>query len=77
MCNPLLLSKLTAARLAMGMSFADTTRTCEDAIKDALMSDRRSIGNGDLMAAIPERNPHAVWQLRSHSQLVSARAYRF
>lgn len=45
----------TAAKLALGMSFADITRACEDAIKDALMSDRTSVANPDLMAAIRER----------------------
>lgn len=44
-----------ASRTAAGMSFADVTRACEDAIKEALMSDRTSVANADLMAAIRER----------------------
>lgn len=44
-----------AARTALGMSFADITRACEDAIKDAVISDRTAVTNADLMAAIRER----------------------
>lgn len=43
------------AKTALGMSFADITRACEDAIKDALISDRNAVSNADLMAAIRER----------------------
>jgi len=45
-----------AARAALGFSFADITRACEDAIKDALISDRASLTHADLMAAIRERS---------------------
>lgn len=44
-----------AAKVALGMSFADITRACEDAIKDALISDRSTVANADLMAALRER----------------------
>lgn len=44
-----------AAKTALGMSFADITRACEDAIKDALVDERPSVTNADLMAAIRER----------------------
>ena len=44
-----------AAKVAAGMSFADISRACEDAIKDALIGDRDTVTNADLMAAIRER----------------------
>lgn len=44
-----------AAKAALGLSFADITRACEDAMKDALISDRASVTHTDLMAAIRER----------------------
>jgi SpoVK/Ycf46/Vps4 family AAA+-type ATPase len=44
-----------AASLALGMSFADLSRACEDAIKDALIEDRATVVHADLMAAIRER----------------------
>lgn len=49
-----------AAKLAIGMSFADLTRASEDAIKDALISDRTTVGQADLMAAIRERQSALV-----------------
>lgn len=44
-----------AAKLALGLSFADIARACEDAIKDALISDRPTVTNTDLVAALRER----------------------
>lgn len=44
-----------AARAANGLSFADVVRAAEDAIKDAVVDDRESVTQADLMNAIRER----------------------
>lgn len=44
-----------AAKAAHGLSFADITRACEDAIKDALIGERAAVTHADLMAALRER----------------------
>jgi SpoVK/Ycf46/Vps4 family AAA+-type ATPase len=44
-----------AAKAALGLSFADIARACEDAIKDALITERASVTHADLMSAIRER----------------------
>ena len=44
-----------AASLADGLNFADITRACEDAIKDALVHDRLFVSQADLVRAIEER----------------------
>jgi SpoVK/Ycf46/Vps4 family AAA+-type ATPase len=44
-----------AAALAEGLNFADITRACEDAIKDALVHERNSVTQADLAHAIEER----------------------
>jgi len=44
-----------AAVLAEGLNFADITRACEDAIKDALVHDRAFVAHADLARAIEER----------------------
>jgi SpoVK/Ycf46/Vps4 family AAA+-type ATPase len=44
-----------AASLAEGLNFADITRACEDAIKDALVHDRLFVSQADLVRAIEER----------------------
>jgi len=45
----------TAAKAALGLSFADIVRATEDAIKDALVDEREAVTHADLMAAIRER----------------------
>lgn len=53
-----------AAKAAKGLSFADIVRAAEDAIKDAVVEERDTVSNVDLMAAIRERrsitNTHEV-----------------
>jgi SpoVK/Ycf46/Vps4 family AAA+-type ATPase len=44
-----------AATMAQGLNFADITRACEDAIKDALIHDRSFIAHADIVHAIEER----------------------
>lgn len=44
-----------AARAAKGLSFADIARATEDAIKDAVVDERETVVNTDLMSAIRER----------------------
>jgi SpoVK/Ycf46/Vps4 family AAA+-type ATPase len=44
-----------AAKSAVGLSYADITRACEDAIKDALIVGRASITQTDLVSALKER----------------------
>jgi len=46
-------SKIAAA--ANGMSFADITRACEDAIKDSLIHERLSVSGPQLILAIRDR----------------------
>ncbi len=43
------------AALAEGLNFADITRACEDAIKDALVHDRLFVSQAGLVRAIEER----------------------
>jgi SpoVK/Ycf46/Vps4 family AAA+-type ATPase len=44
-----------AAAAAQGLSFADITRICEEAIKDAVIHERSLVTHTDLMAAIRDR----------------------
>lgn len=44
-----------AAAAARGLSFADITRACEDAIKEALIHDRLSVSSAELILAIRDR----------------------
>ncbi|WP_349255061.1 ATP-binding protein [Methyloceanibacter sp.] len=44
-----------AAMEAQGLSFADITRACEDAIKDAIVHDRPRVTHTELMSAIRDR----------------------
>ncbi len=44
-----------AAALAEGLNFADITRACEDAIKDALVHERDFVAQADLARAIEDR----------------------
>jgi len=40
---------------AVGLSFGDLTRACEDAIKDVIIHDREKLVQADLISAIEER----------------------
>ncbi|WP_316187961.1 MULTISPECIES: ATP-binding protein [unclassified Bradyrhizobium] len=40
---------------AQGLNFADITRACEDAIKDAIIHDRTSVTHSELVHAISDR----------------------
>jgi SpoVK/Ycf46/Vps4 family AAA+-type ATPase len=53
--KPIKIKWAVAAKTALGLSFADVTRACEDAIKDALISGRHDVTHADLMSAIRER----------------------
>lgn len=44
-----------AAKVASGLSYADIARACEDAIKDAIIGGRDSVGQADLLNALKER----------------------
>lgn len=44
-----------AAAAAQGLSFADITRACEDAIKDAIVHDRPKVTHAEIMSAIRDR----------------------
>jgi len=44
-----------AAKVSIGLSFADIVRAAEDAIKDALVDEREAVTQSDLMSAIRER----------------------
>ena len=44
-----------AARTACGLSYADLTRAVEDAIKAAVVAERETVENTDLMRALRER----------------------
>lgn len=44
-----------AAVAALGLSFADIARACEDAIKDAIVHDRHQVTHADLMSAVRDR----------------------
>lgn len=43
------------AELAEGLSYADITKACEDAIKDAIIHDREEVSTEDILAPIQER----------------------
>jgi len=43
------------AALASGLSYDDITKACEDAIKDVIINDRKSITNKDLSRTLSER----------------------
>jgi SpoVK/Ycf46/Vps4 family AAA+-type ATPase len=43
------------AATAQGLNFADITRACEDAIKDAIIHDRTSVTQAELVHAISDR----------------------
>lgn len=43
------------AKAAQGLSFADITRACEDAIKDMIIGERDTLTQTDVTAAIKER----------------------
>jgi SpoVK/Ycf46/Vps4 family AAA+-type ATPase len=43
------------ADVAMGLSYADITRACEEAVKDAIINDRRTIGTQDVSKNLSER----------------------
>jgi SpoVK/Ycf46/Vps4 family AAA+-type ATPase len=42
---------------AIGLSYADITRACEDAIKDAIIHDREKITTDDVQRTLSERKP--------------------
>lgn len=44
-----------AATMADGLSYADITRACEDAIKDALIHDRLFVTHAEIIRALEER----------------------
>jgi SpoVK/Ycf46/Vps4 family AAA+-type ATPase len=44
-----------AATMAIGLSFADIARACEDAIKDALIHDRLFVTHAEIIHALEER----------------------
>jgi len=43
------------AKLASGLSYADVTHACQDAIKDVLISGRDAISQADVASALRER----------------------
>jgi ATP-dependent 26S proteasome regulatory subunit len=43
------------ATAAQGLSFADITRVCEDAIKDAIIHERTSVTHSEIVHAIADR----------------------
>jgi SpoVK/Ycf46/Vps4 family AAA+-type ATPase len=45
----------TVAMFAAGLSYADITRACEDAIKDVFIDGRDSVSQADIVAALRER----------------------
>jgi SpoVK/Ycf46/Vps4 family AAA+-type ATPase len=53
--NPGKINWALSARLAKGLSYADITHACEDAIKDILISGRDTISQADLASALRER----------------------
>jgi SpoVK/Ycf46/Vps4 family AAA+-type ATPase len=53
--KPIKIKWAEAAKAAIGLSFADVARACEDAIKDALINERTSVTHADLIGAIRER----------------------
>jgi SpoVK/Ycf46/Vps4 family AAA+-type ATPase len=54
-CRTQKISWTKAASAANGLSFADITRACEDAIKDALIHDRLFVTHAELIHALEER----------------------
>jgi SpoVK/Ycf46/Vps4 family AAA+-type ATPase len=53
--NPQKINWAVAAKIATGLSYADITRACEDAIKDVVISGRNAVVQSDLIAALKER----------------------
>jgi len=45
----------TLAKQALGLSYADITRACEDAIKDVIIHDRGALTTKDVQSALKER----------------------
>jgi SpoVK/Ycf46/Vps4 family AAA+-type ATPase len=43
------------ADVAMGLSYADITRACEEAVKDAIIHDRKTIGTPEVLKNLSER----------------------
>jgi SpoVK/Ycf46/Vps4 family AAA+-type ATPase len=52
---------------ARGLSYADVTRACEDAIKDALIHGRTYVTNAELMSAIQERKAAVTHKPKTRS----------
>jgi SpoVK/Ycf46/Vps4 family AAA+-type ATPase len=44
------------ADIATGLSYADLSRACEEAIKDTIINDRKKIENADILKTLSERN---------------------
>lgn len=44
------------AEIATGLSYADISRACEEAIKDTIINDRKKIENADIAKTLSERN---------------------
>lgn len=44
------------AEIATGLSYADISRACEEAIKDTIINDRKKIENADIVKTLSERN---------------------
>jgi SpoVK/Ycf46/Vps4 family AAA+-type ATPase len=44
------------ADIATGLSYADISRACEEAIKDTIINDRKKIENADILKTLSERN---------------------
>ena len=40
---------------AMGLNYADITRACEEAVKDAIIHDRKKVGTPDVLKTLSER----------------------
>ena len=53
--NPGNINWVAAAGVAKGLSFADITHACEDAIKDVVIGGRKTIEYADLIMALKER----------------------
>jgi len=43
------------AGAATGLSYADVTRSCDEAIKDAIIHDRKKIDTADVLKTLAER----------------------
>ena len=51
-------SKIDWQKLAVsaaGLSYADITRACEDAIKDSVIHDRQKVSTNDVLKSLSER----------------------